>query len=163
MKDINKLIDEVQTSLAQPALDEIVGLIQSGKKEQALKLLLEEEGHWLKPDDGKRYIDWLALNAPLIYEYKLNPLNRQTGVPAFKQEDVRPQFAVDLNELFRVMNSVHKREGMVAMVLTDEMDRDSIIDVVAKAFSEMWGADIYYRRKGETQWEFQRSVWRPKK
>lgn len=50
---------EVFQCLSQPALDEIVFLLDNGDREQARAVLIEEEGHWLSQEDAERFIDLL--------------------------------------------------------------------------------------------------------
>lgn len=105
----------------------------------------------------------------MIYEYKLIPLNRRTGEPAFTPGNIKPQFAIDIDELWKVLSAVNPASSqgvLVAAVMTEERDKQALTGSTAQALSEMFGADVYYREYregGEGAWTKQPSVWRPKR
>lgn len=111
----------------------------------------------------------------MFYEYKLVPIDRKTGEPAFDPEDVKPQVVVDIMELNRVMDVVNppwKAGPLPALMMTPDKDRQIMTGAVARALSEMYGADVYFRQKQprsihvqsppEEPWQKQPSLWRPK-
>lgn len=76
------------------------------------------------------------------FEYKLIPIDRRTGIPAFKPEDVKPQITIDLDEFHRVMRRVNPPEGLSALVIDDERDKELMSGTLASAISEMFGGEF---------------------
>jgi hypothetical protein len=93
-----------------------------------------------------------------VYEYKLIPLNRQTGEPLFAFDDVVPQVTVNIEPLCFVMRAA--RAGEVIDGPVPEHDKTLTATSTAKALSEMFGADVYFRVQGDVQWQKQQSRWR---
>ena len=117
--------------------------------------------NWNCRKDGEEMVDG-------VYQYKLIPLNRKTGKPAFEFDQVKPQIEIDIVEFERVMNTVNpvSNAGLLpALVLTPEKDREGLIASLAEAISEMFGSDVYYRPKDDdaVDWIKQDSLWSPRR
>lgn len=55
---IEELVDKILGSMNQPPVTYICGLITNGKLKEAVKELIEQEGHWLPKADAKRAVDY---------------------------------------------------------------------------------------------------------
>lgn len=92
------------------------------------------------------------------YEYKIVPLNRKTGAPAFASDDLNAQFTVDIRELYRTLEAVNpltNAGALPALVLSAEDDTGLLTHSLARMLSEMFGANIYFRPVGGEEWTLQ--------
>jgi hypothetical protein len=56
-----------------------------------------------------------------------------------------------MNHLYRVLNAVNSAGNagpLVAAMITEEKDKEAMAWSTAKALSEMFGADVYYKLQG---------------
>lgn len=95
------------------------------------------------------------------YEYKIVPLDRKTARPialGAQVVEIKPCIVAGINALYEVMDKVSPRRGLQNIVPV-EQDRDLLIKSFARIASEMFGADIYYRREGDTgAWQQQKGA-----
>lgn len=85
----------------------------------------------------------------MIYQFKIVPIDRANGLPAFEAEDVGPQIVVDIDGFYRVMSAVNP-----APAIPEEADKLTCVKSLARAFGEMFGADVYYRPERSAEpWE----------
>ena len=62
--EVPAAVDRVLDGCNQPAVDTYVALIKEGKREEAVKMLLADEGHWLSVEDANAFADYVAANGP---------------------------------------------------------------------------------------------------
>lgn len=91
--------------------------------------------------------------------YKLVFVDRKTREPAMKPKQVKPQFSIDIEELYRTTCIVNPPRGL-AIFLPKEKDIAILIDSTAQLLSEMYGADVYYKPMNEKQWKHLPNVWK---
>lgn len=91
--------------------------------------------------------------------YKLIFVDRKTLEPSMKHEGVKPQFIIDIDELWRTQSIVNPRKGL-QNVISDDQDRDIFIASTARFLSESYAADVYYKTEDETDWKIQRNTWK---
>lgn len=54
---MNEKNHEILQNVNQPVIDDICGLVEAGKSTEAVKLLLELEGHWLTREQVENFIN----------------------------------------------------------------------------------------------------------
>lgn len=82
------------------------------------------------------------------YEYKLIPVNQATGKRAHSG-GIKPQFTVNIDELHRAMKAVNPYPWLDAT--TDK--RILAEKTLPRIFSEMFGAEVYFRERGTTAFQ----------
>lgn len=101
------------------------------------------------------------------YQFKLVPLDRRVGLPCFNASEVKTQFVVDIDELYRVLsrvNPISNAGPLASMVLDEQKDKSIMPEAVAEALSEMFGADVYYKQEGSSELSKKvASRWRPRR
>lgn len=88
---------------------------------------------------------------------KLVYLDRKTGEPLFKPNEVKPQFVINLDELYRTSTKANPS------FLPKELDLQAMISAEIEMFARDRGADVYFRLSNSAQWKRQESLWKPSK
>jgi hypothetical protein len=66
MRPILDIADDILQRASSLVLDEVCWLVVRGNLEEAVRTLLEAEGHWLDFQEGAAFVDHVRLNVSVV-------------------------------------------------------------------------------------------------